>query len=83
MKCSLYFGKNLHDSHHLVRCECLSLIGSLATSDMNIHEDTQEAGTSQALSVQDLLGMYTTDQDPRVRAVAFEAMVSVYFSFSS
>ncbi|PIK44302.1 putative integrator complex subunit 4 [Apostichopus japonicus] len=47
--------ENLDDSGHLVRCECLCLIGSLATSEMNIHEDTQEASTSLVLSVQDLL----------------------------
>lgn len=70
------FQKNLDDSGHLVRCECLCLIGSLATSEMNIHEETQEASTSLVLSVQDLLSMYTTDQDPRVRTAAFQAMVS-------
>ncbi|XP_071839499.1 integrator complex subunit 4-like isoform X2 [Apostichopus japonicus] len=70
--------ENLDDSGHLVRCECLCLIGSLATSEMNIHEETQEASTSLVLSVQDLLSMYTTDQDPRVRTAAFQAMLLLH-----
>lgn len=66
----------MEDTDHLVRCECLDLIGSLATSDMNINEEGREASTSQSIGIQDLLGMYTRDQDPRVRTAAFQSMVS-------
>lgn len=53
----------LKDTNHLVKCNCLSLIGQLTP-----------VNNSQFESVQ-LICCYTRSQDPRVRTAAYNAMV--------
>ncbi|KAL8567239.1 hypothetical protein ACOMHN_046649 [Nucella lapillus] len=63
----------LSNASHLVRARCLELIGQLGTSC-----DTKTKEASAADSVLQLLGQYTGDDDPRVRAAAFTAMLRLY-----
>ena len=59
----------LANASHLVRARCLELIGELGSCD----EKTKESSTAD--NILHLLGQYTADDDPRVRAAAFTAMV--------
>ncbi|KAK6195746.1 hypothetical protein SNE40_001107 [Patella caerulea] len=61
----------LKNSSHFVRSKCLILIGQLGSSDYKT-----ELG--MVFNVQDILGDFTQDQDPRVRSSSLQAMLSLH-----
>ncbi|XP_038050789.1 integrator complex subunit 4-like [Patiria miniata] len=63
--------QHLSDLHHTVRCECLSLIGTLSTVD--------KAGSKkEEKRFQRLLCAYIDDQDPRVRESALKSTLILH-----
>ncbi|XP_064615609.1 integrator complex subunit 4-like [Liolophura sinensis] len=67
--------EHLTDTSHLVRSNCLDIIGSLASHVPDRQEESQSNTLSQ---VQKLLGQFTQDSDPRVRTSAFQAMIQLH-----
>ncbi|CAL1533993.1 unnamed protein product [Lymnaea stagnalis] len=70
--------KNVSDSDHQVRKSCLQLIGCLASCEQQ-RKDTP-ASPDWPVSIQEVLTRYISDEDPRVRCSAFEAMLTLHNS---
>ncbi|KAH9491801.1 Integrator complex subunit 4 [Bulinus truncatus] len=70
--------KNVLDSNHQVRKSCLQLIGCLASCEQQ-RKDTP-ASPDWPVSIQEVLTRYISDEDPRVRCTAFEAMLTLHNS---
>ncbi len=61
--------QHLQNSNHLVRCRCLNIIATM-DNQVNLSDGNKPA---QSLGI---LQQFTSDQDPRVRTAALEALVS-------
>ncbi|XP_059171251.1 integrator complex subunit 4-like [Physella acuta] len=70
--------KHVSNSDHQVRRSCLQLIGCLASCEQQ-RKDTP-ASPDWPVSIQEVLTRYISDEDPRVRCSAFEAMLTLHNS---
>ena len=68
-----FFFQNLTDDSHLIRSNCLHLIGCLESHDQATKGDNDD---EVDVNAQKLLEKFLKDQDSRVRSSAFEAIVS-------
>ena len=71
------FLQYLKTNAHSVRVKCLELIAALGTPGMRAADAAgTSAATTAALPLEDIMQHYMKDSDPRVRTVAFNALVS-------
>ncbi|XP_028400177.1 integrator complex subunit 4-like isoform X2 [Dendronephthya gigantea] len=63
--------EHLQNSNHLVRCRCLSIIATMDT-EQNLSDGNKQI---QSLGT---LQQFTSDQDPRVRTAALEALLILH-----
>lgn len=65
--------QHLKDPDHRVRCTCLELIGAIGSPEQEVADDSQDP----FIPIQSLLAGFCGDQDSRVRASSFNAMVGL------
>lgn len=68
--------QHLKDSHTLVRCQCLLLIGHLTQGSIQSPPTWTELYSEGG--VQRLLASYSKDSDPRVRTSALQALLTLH-----
>lgn len=66
--------QHLKDPDHRVRCSCLELIGAIGSPEQEIADDSQDP----FIPLQTLLAGFCGDQDSRVRASSFNAMLQFH-----
>lgn len=66
--------QHLKDPDHRVRCVCLELIGAIGSPEQEVVDDSHEP----FIPIQSLLAGFCGDQDSRVRASSFNAMLQFH-----
>lgn len=64
--------KKLDDTHQDVRCSCLSLVGRICPNE------PIKISSGRSVDVLELFSEFSADQDPRVRAVVYQSLLTLH-----